>query len=82
MENCKILVRITGINNMENRGVTFFWHHTTWKICQTLALSYHIFCRLKAAEMLIQMRCVILRFSVGDHQGYQSCPVTLELLKM
>jgi len=35
---------------------------------------------LRATEMLVQMRCLMLRCCEGERQGYESCPVTLELL--
>jgi hypothetical protein len=79
IQNFSYILPVAGIHNMKKVAFLGIIQHGKF-VEPWPSVSYCISYCLRATEMLVQMRCVMLRCCEGEHQGYESCPVTLELL--
>jgi len=79
MQIFSYILPVAGIHNMKKvafLGIIQLGKFVEPRSCVSYCISY---C-LKATELLVQMRCLMLRCCVGERQGYERCPVTVELL--
>jgi len=79
MQNFSYVLSVAGIHNMKKVAFLGIIRHGKFVEPQP-SVSYCISYYLKATELLVQVWCLMVRCCVGERQGYESCPITLELL--